>query len=149
MAFTIEPTGDMDLVRLLFREYQQDIGVDLCFQSFEAELAGLPGSYQSILILRDDARTPAGCVALRPSAPGIAEMKRLYVRPSARGAGQGRALAEAVVAEARRFGYGAIRLDTLPTMQAAIAMYEAMGFEPTGRYYPAAPADALFFEKRL
>lgn len=150
--FEIRPATDMDLARALFREYQREIGIDLCFQSFEAELAGLPGQYAApagaLLILWRGAEA-AGCVALRPSAAGIGEMKRLYVRPAARGAGAGRLLAEAAIAAARERGYHTLRLDTLPAMEAAIGLYRGLGFVPVERYYEAAPADGLFFAKAL
>jgi putative acetyltransferase len=133
--------ADLDLVRTLFREYETWLGYDLCFQGFEAELASLPGRYappEGRLYLAEVNGAPAGCVALRAFAPGIAEMKRLYVRENARGAGTGRALAERVLADARATGYAAIRLDTLwlPVMAAANRLYERMGFRDIPPYYP-------------
>lgn len=139
---------EMAHVRELFREYQRSLGIDLCFQSFEEELAGLPGRYappRGVILLAEG----SGVVALRPIDENTAEMKRLYVRPSARGTGLGRALAEAVIEEARRKGYGRIRLDTLPSMTAAIAMYRKLGFEEIAPYSVNPVEGALYMEKGL
>jgi ribosomal protein S18 acetylase RimI-like enzyme len=138
----------MDAVRLLFREYQQSLDVDLCFQSFEEELVGLPDKYVVILLAGQPDKL-AGCVALRPLENGIAEMKRLYVRPKYRGEGLGRALAEAVIAEARSRGYKALRLDTLPQMRRAIALYRVIGFHDIEPYYLNPVCGSLFLELTL
>src|SRR4051812_36150942 len=111
---------------MLFREYAWSLGVDLSFQHFEEEVAALPGDYappRGRLLLTCD-----GCVALRPLTSDVCEMKRLYVRPDARGTGVGRALVQRVIDEARSIGYRAMRLDTLPSMTAAAAMYRTFGF---------------------
>lgn len=132
----------LDAVRDIFREYAAGLGVDLCFQSFDAELAGLPGDYappRGALILATIEGQVAGCVALRPldnvDYPNAAEMKRLYVRKAFRGFGLGRQLAEAVMDAARQAGYDCILLDTLDDMEAARALYEELGFEDIPPYY--------------
>ncbi|MEK9755380.1 MAG: GNAT family N-acetyltransferase [Rhodospirillaceae bacterium] len=135
-----EGAGDMDSVRELFREYQQWLGVDLCFQDFEAELAGLPGFYappkgRLYLVREQGSEALVGCVGLRPLSDALCEMKRLYVRDRWRGHGLGRALAERLVTEARGAGYGEICLDTLKHLHAARALYADMGFRETPPYY--------------
>jgi GNAT superfamily N-acetyltransferase len=155
-AFTIalvRTASDLDDARVLFRAYAASLPVDLGYQGFEAELATLPGKYAgpdgALLLARDRTGAAIGCVGLRPLADGCSEMKRLYVSPAARGLGLGRALMDAVVAEASRLGYREIRLDTLPTMSAAIAMYRGAGFEPVPAYYDTAPAGTIFLGRRL
>jgi len=121
----------------LFREYAAGLNIDLTQQGLEEELATLPGRYEppggAILLATCD-NQPAGCVALRPVEPQTCEMKRLYVRPAFRGRGAGRALAEAIVGEARRAGYRRMLLDTLESMQAARKLYASLGFRPTTPY---------------
>ncbi len=127
----------MNDVRALFQEYAASLGIDLCFQNFDKELAGLPGEYAPpagrLLVAVDEDRL-AGCVGLRRIDDGICEMKRLYVRPTHRGTGLGRTLAEAVIAAAREIGYSTMRLDTLPSMTAAIKLYGSLGFADTQPY---------------
>ena len=128
---------EIELVRQLFREYQQSIGTDLCFQDFEAELATLPGAYappRGRLYLGLDSGAAACCAALRPADGDAAEMKRLYVRPRYRGLGYGETLARAVIADAKSLGYRRLVLDTLPTMKEAQTMYEALGFRDIEPY---------------
>jgi len=144
--------ADLDEARVLLREYVAEVGDCRCFAGFEAELAALPGEYAppggALLVARAAGR-PAGCVALRPIAPGACEMKRLYVRPEFRGTGLGRALAAEVIAAARRAGYGTLLLDTLPAMTEAIALYRSLGFRSRGPYSPSPTPGAIFFELSL
>ena len=148
-----EDSEALALVQRLFVEYADSLEVDLAFQGFDEEVAGLPGAYArpaGRLLLAFDGKEPAGCVALRPLEPGVAEMKRLYVRPSARGAGWGRRLAERVVSEAREAGYERMRLDTLPSMRAALGLYVGMGFReiPAYRHNPVAGTRFLELDLR-
>ena len=150
----IEATAlpDIERARSLFREYETSLGVDLCFQGFEQELAGLPGAYARpsgrLLLAVDDGR-PAGCIALRPLGADGCEMKRLYVRPEFRGRRVGRLLAERLLAEARAIGYARLRLDTLPSMKEAIPLYRSLGFAEIAPYYANPVPGALFMELAL
>jgi len=144
--------ADVEQARRLFREYETSLGVDLCFQGFEQELAELPGKYappRGRLLLAVDVSTPAGCVALRPLGDSVCEMKRLYVRPAARGTRLGRLLAETIMGEARAIGYARMRLDTLPTMREAIRLYRSLGFVEIAPYYESPVVGALFMERSL
>ena len=152
---TIRPAtgpGDLEVVRALFREYEQSLGVDLRYQGFAEELATLPGRYAEPcgrLLLASDGETPLGCVALRPLGADLCEMKRLYLRSEARGKGLGRTLATRMIDEARAIGYRAMRLDTLPSMTEAIAMYRGLGFRPIAPYYQSPIAGTLYLELAL
>ncbi len=144
--------GDIDLARSLFMEYQRAIGVDLCFQAFDEELRALPGAYarprgRLLLALEDD--EPAGCGALRAIAPGIAELKRMWVRPAFRGRGLGRAIAVALLEAAREEGYRAARLDTLESMREAQALYRSLGFYEIPAYYDNPLPGVLYMELAL
>jgi putative acetyltransferase len=144
---------EIDAVRRLFREYERSLDVDLCFQGFEEEVANLPGDYavelRGALLVAEDGGALCGCVAVRGLPDGACEMKRLYVRPQARGLGVGRALVEEIAARGRSLGYPAMRLDTLPAMEAAQRLYCALGFVEIPPYRPNPVAGASFWELRL
>jgi ribosomal protein S18 acetylase RimI-like enzyme len=142
----------LETARRLFEEYAAALEVDLGFQHFDEELAGLPGEYSRPaggLLLGFDGAQPVGCVAFRPLGPGVAEMKRLYVRPSARGGGWGRRLAERAVSDARGAGYERMRLDTLPAMRSAQGLYLALGFVEIAPYRHNPVPGARFLELAL
>ncbi|HUY26471.1 MAG TPA: GNAT family N-acetyltransferase [Candidatus Binataceae bacterium] len=129
--------ADIDTARLLFREYATWLGVDLSFQGFEEELAGLPGRYAppfGRLLLAQRGDDAAGCVALRKLDGCACEMKRMWVRPEFRGRGLGRMLAEAVISEARKIGYARMLLDSLPSLSQALALYRSLGFREIPPY---------------
>lgn len=143
----IADAEDAELVRRLFREYADGLGVDLSFQGFEAELATLPGGYDALLVAR--VGEAVGCVGVRPFGEGACEMKRLYVRPSARSSGAGRALALAAIERARALGYERMLLDTLPAMAAAQELYRRLGFVEIAPYRHNPIAGTRFLELRL
>jgi putative acetyltransferase len=123
--------------RRLFKEYEASLGIELTFQDFAREVAELPGAYAppaGRLFLAIDGPEHIGCVALRPLGDDICEMKRLYVRPTARGTRLGRRLTETVMREAREIGYARMRLDTLPSMKEAFALYQSLGFREIAPY---------------
>ena len=132
---------EISIVRALFEEYVASLDVDLCFQDFDRELAGLPGDYGApggCLLVAHDGTNAIGCVALRPLAGDdsrAGEVKRLYLRPDARGSGAGRALAVAVIERARAAGYRTLKLDTLASMRAARTLYASLGFRACDAYY--------------
>jgi ribosomal protein S18 acetylase RimI-like enzyme len=156
-SFQIIPVrtqDDLAATMALFDAYAASLGVNLSYQNFVAEMAAMPGKYAppngELLLARGNDGAALGCVGLRPLPDeGVCEMKRLYVAPDGRGLGLGRALAETVVAEARRIGYREMRLDTLPSLRAAIFLYESMGFVPIPAYYNTPIAGTLFFSLGL
>jgi len=144
--------ADLSVVRDLLRDYQKSVGVNLLFEDFDGELAGLPGPYArpgGRLLLVREGNEVAGCGALRPLSPGLCEMMRMWVRPQHRGHGLGRALAQALLSAAREAGYRAVRLNTLAIMPQARALYRSLGFVPVeagaGRQLPG----TLFMELKL
>lgn len=142
--FIVAPAAgesDLAVVAELFREYGASLGIDLDFQHFARELAAMPGEYaepRGMLLLARVESAAAGCVGLRPLEADICEMKRLYVRPSFRGLGLGEQLARAAIDAARNRGYARMRLDTLPSMTGARALYDKLGFRdiPPYRFNP-------------
>lgn len=149
----VESATQLDQARQLCREYAENLGINLCFQNFEQELAELPGRYapplgRLLLALSDEKLV--GCIALRKIDEGVCEMKRLYVRPDFRGQGIGRQLTARLIAEAREIGYTKMRLDTLPSqMSEAVAVYRSIGFKEIEAYYHNPIAGALYMELAL
>jgi putative acetyltransferase len=148
-----QPTADAEVeaVRALFLEYAAWLQVDLCFQGFSEELAGLPGAYappRGRLLVAASDQNVVGCVGLRPLNDTVCEMKRLFVRPAYQGHGLGRALAEGVIREAKSIGYSSMVLDTLPSMTGAICLYETLGFVRRSAYYDTPLLETIFMELR-
>ena len=151
---TVQSPADLADVIRLFRAYAESLPVDLAYQGFEAEMAAMPGKYAPpkgvLLIARDDAGRAVGCAALRPLEPdGACEMKRLYVTAEGRGQKLGKRLVERLVDEARAIGYREMRLDTLPSMLDAQALYRRFGFEQMEPYYDTPVAGTVFMRKVL
>jgi GNAT superfamily N-acetyltransferase len=143
---------DVAIIGTLFLEYAGTLEFSLCFQGFDVELASLPGDYaapQGGLWLAEIDGAIAGCVALRPIDPGICEIKRLYLRPAARGFGLGRRLTETVLEYARSRGYRAMRLDTVDAMVAAQSLYRALGFAEIRPYGEHRHPRLRYFELAL
>lgn len=151
--FQAESATHIAQARELFLEYAQSLGFSLCFQNFDRELADLLGKYappDGRLLLAECDSQLIGCVALRKLHDDTCEMKRLYLRPQFRGKGLGRALAERIVAEARKIGYTRMRLDTVePVMQDAVGMYRRFGFRDIAPYCENPTAGALYMELQL
>jgi putative acetyltransferase len=143
---------EIDEARRLFREYEAFLSVDLCFQGFEEELAGLPGKYappSGALLIALTRETVAGCVALRALGDDVCEMKRLFVRPEYRSTGLGKRLAREVVDVARGLGYSLMRLDTLDRLTEAMRLYESLGFRKTEPYYENPLHGVVYWELDL
>ncbi|MCX2722220.1 GNAT family N-acetyltransferase [Roseibium salinum] len=154
MISPVDTSEDLETVKTLFRAYVDWLGIDLSYQGFEEELAGMPGKYAppsgGLYLAKDPDGAHLGCVGLRALGPdGACEMKRLYVLPAGRGRGVGGALVDRVLEAARRAGYREMFLDTLPSMAGAIKLYQAAGFEVTTAYYDTPIRETLFFRKVL
>ena len=144
--------AEIEQARELFLEYAAWLKVDLCFQGFDKELTSLPGQYappggRLLLAYADDAL--AGCIALRPFAPGVGEVKRLYVRPAFRGRGIAKQLTAQLLAAARAIGYASLRLDTLEFMHEAAKLYRSLGFVETAPYYHNPLQGVVYMELKL
>ena len=152
MNFTIRPARSVEDMRAaaeLMAAYAASLPVDLAYQDFNSELESLPGKYAppkgELFMAWDKTGVPLACVALRPlSSRCCCEMKRLFILPNARGLGLGEALTERVIEAARAMGYQELRLDTLPTMEAAIHLYKAAGFRRIEAYYEPTPPGTIF-----
>ncbi len=151
-----DEVGLIEEARVLFKEYSAGLGVDLCFQNFDKELAELPGDYAAprglLLVAMVDGKV-GGCCALRPRSsdehPDAAEMKRLYVRPEFRGTGLGKKLVDELMMRASNIGYRAILLDTLPSMSEAQQLYQRLGFVEIPPYYPNPGVGAKYLKRDL
>ena len=149
---TARSSADIRDVAGLFLEYEKAIDIDLSYQDFVAEVAGLPGTYappRGELLLARINIEPVGCVAVRPLEEERCELKRLFVAPQGRGRGIGKQLLASIAEEARRLGYSEMYLDTLPSLTSAIALYHAVGFEETDAYNSPPNDELLFFRKYL
>jgi GNAT superfamily N-acetyltransferase len=150
-----ESERDIAEIRELFREYQRFLNVDLCFQGFELELANLPGKYAApsgVLLLAKEGADCIGCGAIRRFGrpeDHLCEMKRLYVRPSVRGLGVGKRLAEQLIQEGIRLGYQTMILDTLDKLVAATNLYQTLGFVPIEPYYGNPLPDVSYWKLDL
>jgi putative acetyltransferase len=144
--------SQIQTLRDLFREYEAFLQVDLCFQRFEEELAGLPGRYappQGALLLASVAGQAAGCVAMRALDGHVCEMKRLYVRPPYVRRGLGKKLARRVIEQARAAGYATMRLDTLEKLRPALSLYTGLGFQTCAPYYENPLPGVVYLERAL
>lgn len=146
-----EANAELETVRQLFLDYQQELNADLCFQSFEAELKDPLKKYgptTGSLVLAYYQDQPAGCIALQPlPEAGVCEMKRLYVVPSFRKFGIGRKLVQAILDDAKALGYHTMKLDTLDRLQPAIQLYKDFGFTDASAYY-ANPLEGVVYMQR-
>lgn len=146
-------SDEIDQVRTLFIEYQQWLGIDLCFQQFDAELANLPGAYSepkgAIFVVDDNCGHFVGCIAIRPVSSEIAELKRLYVKPAYQGNGHGKSLLQHALAMAKTTQYKKVILDTLPHMEKAKILYRAFGFIESTAPQQQPLGGLEYFEKTL
>lgn len=143
---------DLNDVRTLLREYRDEFESDTCFGTFDDELESLPGLYArpgGLIVLGFERRKPAACACLRPLTKRDCEMKRLYVRPEARGSGIGQALVRRLLREARNMGYSTLKLDTLASMEAAIRLYARMGFKQIPPYAGQPKTGVICFERKI
>ena len=154
MLNIIEATSphQIEVAAELFREYQQFLEVDLCFQGFEQELATLPGKYappEGAILLAEQNGEIAGCVAVRLLKSDICEMKRLYVKDEFQGLSLGRKLTEAIIDKAKQLGYKKMQLDTLQRLARAIDLYEKLGFKQIQPYYANPLTEVVYWELDL
>jgi ribosomal protein S18 acetylase RimI-like enzyme len=150
----VRTSADLDATIALLRAYAASLDVDLAYQDFEAEVAAMPGVYAppsgELLLARNAYGNAVGCVGLRPmDTPGLCEMKRLYVSPEARRGSVGTSLVDTLITVAQQFGYREMRLDTLPSMSQAQALYRKLGFEITDPYYDSPVPGTLFMRRRI
>ncbi|MBG6202970.1 ribosomal protein S18 acetylase RimI-like enzyme [Labrenzia sp. EL_13] len=151
---SVETGPDLEAVKVLFRAYVDWLDIDLSYQGFEEELAGMPGKYAppkgALFVAKDSGGNILGCVGLRAfDEDGRCEMKRLYVLPAGRGKGVGATLVSQILETAVEAGYREMLLDTLPTMTGAIKLYKAAGFEEIPAYYKTPIRETVFFRKAL
>jgi len=147
-----QTTSEIEAIRTLFRQYEELLAVDLCFQRFEEELSSLPGKYslpEGDLLIAFDGEKAVGCVAVRKLNDGVCEMKRLFVKPEARRNGLGRKLATQIIAIARELGYEMMRLDTLVKLTEALDLYQTLGFRKTAPYYENPLPGVIYLELDL
>jgi len=149
----VRTTGELALAIALFQDYAASLDVDLRLQGFDVELASMPGDYApprgELLLVQGPDGAGLGCIGLRPLSAGVCEIKRLYVRPQARGSDHGKALIGAIIATAQALGYDQAVLDTLPSMTAAIRLYRSLGFEPIPPYRVGAFPELMYFGRAL
>lgn len=152
LQFQTPDASQMDTVRRLFRDYQAELDIDLCFQGFEQELAALPGVYAEpagSLYLAIHEGIVVGCGALKPIGEGVCELKRIYVLPGARGKGYGRDISVRLLDDAQAKGYKMAKLDTLSKLKPAIALYESLGFTHCAAYVFNPEPDVVYMEIAL
>jgi ribosomal protein S18 acetylase RimI-like enzyme len=149
---TVRSATELEQARTLFGEYGRSLGVDLGVEGFREEVRSLPDAYappRGELLLAFVETTAVGCVAVRPLSRDVGEMKRLFVRPGSRGLGIGRALVRRIAQTAREAGFRSLRLDTLPEMTSAAALYRSLGFEEIPAYRVSPFPGTRYFELDL